>query len=51
MGEQTILCGLLQTASILLFDKMVSEGIEKTYVAKQIQNGWEVITSRRFYPP
>ena len=44
MGEQTILCGVLQTASILLFEKMVSEGIEKTYAAKQIQNGWEVIT-------
>ena len=35
---------MLQTASILLFEKMVSEGIEKTYAAKQIQNGWEVIT-------
>ena len=44
MGEQTILCGVLQTASILLFEKMVSEGIEKTYAVKQIQNGWEVIT-------
>ena len=44
MGEQTILCGVLQTASILLFEKMVNEGLEKTYAAKQIQNGWEVIT-------
>ena len=44
MGEQTILCGVLQTASILLFEKMVSEGVEKNYAAKQIQNGWEVIT-------
>ena len=26
MGEQTILCGLLQTGSILCFDKMVAEG-------------------------
>jgi ketol-acid reductoisomerase len=25
MGEQTILCGLLQTGSILMFDKMVEE--------------------------
>ena len=44
MGEQTILCGVLQTASILLFEKMVNEGVEKTYAVKQIQNGWEVIT-------
>ena len=29
MGEQTILCGLLQTGSILCFDKMVEKGIEK----------------------
>ena len=28
MGEQTILCGVLQTGAILSFDKMVAEGIE-----------------------
>jgi len=44
MGEQTILCGVLQTASILLFDKMVHQGKDKNYAAKLIQNGWEVIT-------
>jgi len=44
MGEQTILCGVLQTASILSFDKMVEEGIEPTYAAKLIQFGWETIT-------
>ena len=44
MGEQTILCGVLQTASILLFDKMINQGLENTYAAKLIQNGWEVIT-------
>ncbi len=44
MGEQTILCGVLQTASILLFDKMVNEGLDKQYASKLIQNGWEVIT-------
>lgn len=44
MGEQTILCGVLQTASILLFDKMVEEGIEPTYASKLIQYGWETIT-------
>ncbi|MBT8257217.1 MAG: ketol-acid reductoisomerase [Bacteroidia bacterium] len=44
MGEQTILCGVLQTASILCFDKMVKEGQEPSYAAKLIQFGWETIT-------
>tara|TARA_B100001063_G_scaffold94054_1_gene87604 strand:+ start:556 stop:2028 length:1473 start_codon:yes stop_codon:yes gene_type:complete len=44
MGEQTILCGVLQTGSILSFDKMVSEGIEPGYASKLIQYGWETIT-------
>ena len=44
MGEQTILCGVLQTGSILCFDKMLEEGIEPTYAAKLIQFGWETIT-------
>ena len=44
MGEQTILCGLLQTGSILCFDKMIEKGIEKGYASKLIQYGWEVVT-------
>ncbi|MGJ8743518.1 ketol-acid reductoisomerase [Polaribacter sp.] len=44
MGEQTILCGLLQTGAILSFDKMVEEGIEAGYAAKLIQYGWETVT-------
>lgn len=44
MGEQTILCGLLQTGSILCFDKMVANGIEESYASKLIQYGWETIT-------
>ncbi|MGQ0827697.1 MAG: ketol-acid reductoisomerase [Bacteroidota bacterium] len=44
MGEQTILCGVLQTGSILCFDKMVEKGIDKGYASKLIQYGWEVIT-------
>ena len=44
MGEQTILCGVLQTGSILSFDKMIEKGIEPTYAAKLIQYGWETIT-------
>lgn len=44
MGEQTILCGVLQTGSILSFNKMVEEGIEPSYASKLIQYGWETIT-------
>jgi len=44
MGEQTILCGLLQTGSILCFDKMVEKGIDEGYASKLIQYGWETIT-------
>ncbi len=44
MGEQTILCGVLQTASILSFDKMIEEGIAPSYASKLIQYGWETIT-------
>ncbi|MDY7394556.1 ketol-acid reductoisomerase [Aureibaculum sp. 2210JD6-5] len=44
MGEQTILCGLLQTGSILSFDKMVEKGIDAGYASKLIQYGWETIT-------
>ncbi|WP_037320853.1 ketol-acid reductoisomerase [Salegentibacter sp. Hel_I_6] len=44
MGEQTILCGVLQTGSILSFDKMVAEGVEPAYASKLIQYGWETIT-------
>ena len=44
MGEQTILCGVLQTGSILAFDKMVADGIDANYAAKLIQLGWETIT-------
>jgi ketol-acid reductoisomerase len=44
MGEQTILCGVLQTGSILCFDKMVEKGIDPAYAAKLIQYGWETVT-------
>jgi ketol-acid reductoisomerase len=44
MGEQTILCGLLQTGSILCFDKMVAEGVDAGYASKLIQYGWETVT-------
>ena len=44
MGEQTILCGMLQTGSILCFDKMVEKGIDAGYASKLIQYGWETVT-------
>jgi len=44
MGEQTILCGLLQTGAILSFNKMVEKGIDKGYASKLVQYGIEVIT-------
>ncbi len=44
MGEQTILCGVLQTGSILSFNKMVENGIDPSYASKLIQYGWETIT-------
>ena len=49
MGEQTILCGLLQTGSILCFDKMVEKGIDANYASKLIQYGWETITEALKY--
>src|SRR6056300_515334 len=49
MGEQTILCGMLQTGSLLCFDKMIEEGIEPGYASKLIQYGWETITEALKY--
>ncbi|MCW8093353.1 ketol-acid reductoisomerase [Alteromonas sp. ASW11-130] len=44
MGEQTILCGMQQTAAILAYEKMTSEGIDAGYAAALIQQGLEQIT-------
>lgn len=44
MGEQTILCGMLQSGSLLCFDRMVELGVEPGYAAKLVQYGWETIT-------
>ncbi len=49
MGEQTILCGMLQTGSLLCFDKMVDEGIDPGYASKLIQYGWETTTEALKY--
>lgn len=44
MGEQTILCGMLQAGSLLCFDQMVTNGINPAYASKLVQFGWETIT-------
>jgi ketol-acid reductoisomerase len=44
MGEQTILCGMLQTGAILGYEKMVADGIDPSYAVKLIQYGWETVT-------
>lgn len=49
MGEQTILCGLLQTGSILCYDKMIEQGIDSSYASKLVQYGWETITEGMKY--
>jgi len=49
MGEQTILCGMLQTGSLLCFDKMVEKGIDASYASKLVQYGWETITEALKY--
>ncbi|PCI22622.1 MAG: ketol-acid reductoisomerase [SAR324 cluster bacterium] len=44
LGEQTILCGLLQAGSLLSYDKMIEKGIDAGYASKLVQYGWETIT-------
>jgi len=44
MGEQTILCGVLQTGSILFYNKMVESGIDSGYACKLVQYGWQTVT-------
>ncbi len=44
MGEQTILCGMLQTGSLLCYDKMIEKGMDEGYASKLVQHGWEVVS-------
>ncbi len=44
MGEQTILCGMLQTGAILGHQQLISLGVEASYARKLIQYGWETVT-------
>ena len=49
MGEQTILCGMLQTGSLLCYDKMIEQSVDSGYASKLIQYGWETITEALKY--
>ena len=44
MGEQTILCGMLQAGTIVCFNKMVANGIAAPYAVKLLQHGWNHIS-------
>lgn len=44
MGEQTILCGMLQAGTICCYNKMVSDGMDPEYVIKLLMHGWNVIS-------
>ncbi|WDP90999.1 MAG: ketol-acid reductoisomerase [Desulfobacter sp.] len=44
MGEQTILCGMLQMGSLLCYDKMIEKGVDAGYASKLVQYGWETVT-------
>jgi ketol-acid reductoisomerase len=44
MGEQTILCGMLQSGAILGHQQLVKLGVDEGYARKLIQYGWETVT-------
>jgi len=44
MGEQTILCGMLQTGAILGHQQLIANGVDAAYARKLIQYGWETVT-------
>ncbi len=43
MGEQTILCGMLQTGSVLCYNRMLEQGMDAAYASKLVQYGWETV--------
>ena len=44
MGEQTILCGMLQAGSCSATTSWLPKGTDPAYAGKLIQFGWETIT-------
>jgi ketol-acid reductoisomerase len=44
MGEQTILCGMLQTAALLGHRQLIAQGVDASYARKLLQYGLETTT-------
>ena len=44
MGEQTILCGMLQTAAVLGHKQLLANGVDAGYARKLLQYGLETVT-------
>ncbi|CUR53361.1 ketol-acid reductoisomerase [Buchnera aphidicola] len=44
MGEQTILCGFLQTCSLACYEHLISKGYDVKYSISLIQYGWEKLS-------
>lgn len=44
MGEQTILCGMLQAGTIVCYNKMVASGVDAGFAVKLLQHGWNVVS-------
>jgi len=44
MGEQTILCGMLQTAAVLGHKQLIANGMDAAYARKLLQYGLETTT-------
>jgi ketol-acid reductoisomerase len=44
MGEQTILCGMLQTAAVLGHQQLLAHGMDAGYARKLLQFGLETVT-------
>lgn len=44
MGEQTILCGMLQTCAVLGHKQLVANGMDAAYARKLLQYGLETVT-------
>ncbi len=44
MGEQTILCGMLQTCAVLGHQQLIANGVDAGYARKLLQYGLETVT-------
>lgn len=44
MGEQTILCGMLQACSLVCYEHLIEKGYDPKFSATLLQFGWEKLT-------